>query len=308
MPHQPPHPSTVFPSHARSLRVLVTLLAEMTQGLEKAIRFTEADSQRMVPITKNGAELLSQLMGKLDEYPRYQGPDWYEELLRQATESRALFGQATQQIQFYDILRQQLTHLRQTHQALAAEIDRLVPGNGNQSAVRYLPALSEIVQLHTVQLTRIREQYEAEIEEWQTQLQRTVEKLTRLGKKLTTHEKDWLPKNAAGADLSGPLQGLIAGVVNGWQRFRQQEPAPVQFRAVVAAAQAGLIEIAREARHLNPVADPAARASALMHLRAGYTMQSERTLHDQVLDGLPTGETASARPPQDHINQEIELF
>jgi hypothetical protein len=311
MSHQPPPFSIVLPGHSSALHELLVLFEEESLHLEKAIQFTQADFQRMLLLTRNGADLLNQLKKVPDLNSNLWEKPAPEELPRQVAESLAVFGQARQQIQFYDILQQQLDHIVQIHQLSAAEVRACLEAKGNPPAtsVQYLYALAEIVQLHTLQLSRIREQYELEIVSWQTQLQQTVEKLAQSYKKSASSKGGNASTDQSNQNPLRSPQQLVADIADGWQIFCQQALSPDQFGAAIAAGQTVLAQIAKGGVHLSLAADPPARSSVLRRIREGYTMQSERSLHDQVLARLGTDAPIPAsQPSQAHNTQEIELF
>jgi hypothetical protein len=307
MSHKPPHSSREL-SNLPARRILLALFTDMKQALEKAIHCLESDCRRMISATKNGTESLNDLLGRLEEYQPHHSQEWLESSLCQVKESNALFGRATQQIQFYDILQQQLAHVGQTYQILGDEIAGLEPENQSQQATAYLYALPEIIQLHTSQLIQLHRQYTTEIEEWQTKLLLTVEKLTRLERIFPGEVNGGSTGVTFDANLLASLRDTIYSLMNEWQRFRQQGHSLITLSTILATVQTSLVQVAQESPPLDLPPDSAAKVSALQHLRASYTMQSERDMHDQVLGGLLAGETSATTPPQDHPVQSIELF
>jgi len=303
-----PHHSAGRYWNVDSLQKLAQMFRHLNQELKGLVQYTQSDFQQRISDLKINLETWEKLRMQVDICRASAGPMWYESAVVPLEEMKQLFNSTMEQMQYYDLLQQQLEHISHAYDEMLGEleeqsrVDQFVPVLSRD----FLSVLPELVQLHSAQLTLVCKQYEAAVLLWHDQQSalflcigdwlKQVEDTAKSGNQPTQAPFDALLLQLRRLDAAthGRLQG------------RKQKGEPGSFEAAVAGMQQQLVRILSEANILPVQAKREVKAIALDRIRRRYTMQSERALHDRILRAYKMPEEKLPAPNDE--NQDIELF
>jgi hypothetical protein len=301
----PHHPAGHYRS-VDSLQNLAQLFRQLSQELKGLVQYTHSDFQQRIADLKKNLETWEELRIQVDICRANAGPGWYESAVVPLEEIKQLFNNTMEQMQYYDLLQQQLEHIVHAYDEMLGEleeqirVDQFVPVLSRD----FLSVLPELVQLHSAQLTLVCKQYEAAVLAWHNQQSalflcvggwlRQVEDTSKSGDHQIPFDALLLRLRRLDATMHGRVQG------------RKQKGEPGSFEAAVAGMQQQLVRILSEATILPVQAKREVKAIALDRIRRRYTMQSERTLHDRILKAYKMPEEKLPAPNDE--NQDVELF
>lgn len=292
-----------------SLQKLAQLFRQLGEQMKELVQYTQSDFQHRIADLKTNLETLAKLRMLVDRCRTGAGPMWYESAAARLEEIKQLLNNTMEQMQYYDLQQQQLEHIGHAYDEVLGELQEQSRRDSSRPPLLcdFLSVLPELVHLHSAQLTLVCKQYAALVISWKDQRAALFLCL-----------KGWLRQvedaSKSGNQPTGPpfdalllLLRRLNVALPGQLQDREQKGESGPFEAVVASMQQQLTRILSEATALPVQTQRKAKAVALDRIRRRYTMQSERTLHDDLLKeyGLPAEKRSIASNEE---NQDVELF